>query len=206
MLINLRTGLSVLMMFALAACVTPQSPGVSNTSIMIETSETPSKDYDVYVAALASVFGEKEPLVVIESTSTDYFDKPRMLRRVVANAQKKMPALSDDIVEDFLIRNRQREPLESGNLAGKRSVQSMTQAELAAMLSDPSGWQIFRRNYPAAVGVVTVSKVGYDSSGQRGFLYLACQKSPLDGFGYYLLLERDNDGWVVADKFVGWNS
>ncbi|MER3499857.1 MAG: hypothetical protein C4308_15215 [Chitinophagaceae bacterium] len=199
--------LPVLTITLLFGCDIPPAnvPSRSQDFKKITASDSRKEEYKVYAVVVSELFQDNSPLVIYRSTSTDYFYKPEMLKRVLDNVRKQIPLLSKDILDDFLRNNKDHHVLED-NFLNERTTFFLTIDEGREMFSKSDGWEKFRKMYPSSVGVVTLSNVGFDLIRQRAFVYISCQKATLDGFGYYILLERTNDKWRIADKFAAWFS
>lgn len=68
------------------------------------------------------------------------------------------------------------------------------------------GWSRFYKDHPDAAGYWDFSAVGYSEDHQEALLYLGHHCGPLCGTGHLVLLERENDIWVVKNRLALWIS
>ena len=65
-------------------------------------------------------------------------------------------------------------------------------------------WNRYYEKYPGAQGIMQVSRVGFDTDGSQALVYVANFSGLLLGGGYYVLLVREEDTWVIHDISVVW--
>lgn len=171
----------------------------------LQVDQFTSNENDIYTVLLSEFFPKEKSIVILKSTNVDYSDRPEMLRQVLQNAQQKMPLLSENLKDNFLARNQESRTLEE-RFVENPNIYYMSNDRRHEIFADTKGWDKFRINYPDAYGLITLSKAGFEPSMNRALVYMSCQKNPLDGFAYYILLDQVNGKWRISDKFAAWYS
>lgn len=67
-------------------------------------------------------------------------------------------------------------------------------------------WKRFYLKYPKSTGIVELSSLAFDVSKTKALLYYGIMGNYRAGAGYYVLLKRVNDKWVVEKKVKCWIS
>jgi len=81
------------------------------------------------------------------------------------------------------------------------------QAESGVIFGDSDrGWEVFRERYPGSHGIITFSRVGFDTDNSQALVCLGAQYGWLVGHGRYLLLQRCNDAWKIDAELRAWMS
>jgi len=67
------------------------------------------------------------------------------------------------------------------------------------------GWKRFYLKYPQSTGIIELSRVAFDANRRKALVYYgALFDYGKGGIGYYVLLERISDGWIVEKKVKCW--
>lgn len=64
------------------------------------------------------------------------------------------------------------------------------------------GWPDFRKRYPDSDGLINFSRVGFDRINQQALVYMEHACGSECGTGFYILLNKANGQWRVADKRI----
>lgn len=67
-------------------------------------------------------------------------------------------------------------------------------------------WDRFYEKYPGSQGIMQLSRVGFDTKGSQVLTHVGNQSRALAGAGYYVLLVRKDDTWVIHSKLRTWQS
>jgi hypothetical protein len=83
----------------------------------------------------------------------------------------------------------------------------LSQDEKNAMFGiNQDGWQVFYAKYPDAPGILTFSRVGFDTALDQALVYVGDQSHFLAGAGHYVLLKKVNSAWTIDQKVMTWIS
>jgi hypothetical protein len=72
--------------------------------------------------------------------------------------------------------------------------------------SKEDGWRIFHKIYPNAIGILTVSRVGFNKRSDQAIMYLDFVKGELNAVGRYILLDKVNSKWRIRKILEVWVS
>ncbi len=67
-------------------------------------------------------------------------------------------------------------------------------------------WNAFYEDYPDAAGLAFVSKIGFNGERSQAMLYVETRHRPLNATGYYVVLEKSDDIWVITKVYGLWVS
>ena len=83
----------------------------------------------------------------------------------------------------------------------------LSPAEKAELLKDHEfGLWRLRQRYPTAIGVTTLSRVGYSDDHRTAAVYVALHPGTLGGYGEYYVLEWTDGAWQVVTVVPAWVS
>ena len=83
----------------------------------------------------------------------------------------------------------------------------ISQEEAARLFGkDGGGWEAFYQRYPGSLGLVSFSKVGFNSTHDQAFVYVAQTCQSTCGEGEYVLLNKDSGRWIVTVVEGIWES
>ncbi len=189
---------TLIALLLISACIR-QQPKISDIE---------AEEYAVYSAVIAAHFnlsptqGLRLQLIVIrDHTSVEPTDDlPTLLISVDQNM-----AVGREILNNFLARNAQSYPLDNlFNLPV--DVVLISDEEMNQIFRKDTGWDDFYAQYPSSQGVMTLSRVGFNSRKDRALVYIGNQSYWLSGAGYYVLLTKKNEIWTVENEVMVWIS
>lgn len=67
-------------------------------------------------------------------------------------------------------------------------------------------WGTLHRRYPEAIGLFSVSRIGFDYKRTQAFVYVAYRSGEGGGEGRYVLLQQKNGVWIRTKSAVAWMS
>lgn len=67
-------------------------------------------------------------------------------------------------------------------------------------------WEYFYEKYGKTQGLMGFSKIGYNEEFNQALLYFGNQSGGDAGFGYYVLLIKENDIWTEKASLMAWFS
>jgi hypothetical protein len=68
------------------------------------------------------------------------------------------------------------------------------------------GWKNFYERYPNSTGFLDFSRIGFNRAGDEAFVYASKSCGGLCGEGWYILLRKTSDGWMIQNKKMVWVS
>ena len=123
-------------------------------------------------------------------------------------------SLSPDILNSIENRNKQPQPISSDKLALSVACTILDQEAFDEIFTrndeHPTdlwdNWDRFYEEYHDSQGIMRISRVGFDANGSQALVYVGNTQHDLVGAGYFVLLVRKADTWVVHSKELTWIS
>ena len=91
-------------------------------------------------------------------------------------------------------------------LLGQRDLREIFNTDDEQPHTIEDNWDRFYENYPGAQGIMQLSRVGFNTEGNQALVHVGNQSRALAGAGYYVLLVRKADTWVIHSKLRTWIS
>ena len=70
---------------------------------------------------------------------------------------------------------------------------------------DKGGWENYHKIY-GFKPLVRISRLGLNTNMNRAFIYFSSSMDGLGGAGYYVILEKVNEKWVIKETMLAWIS
>jgi hypothetical protein len=204
-----------LIVLAVGACVSALLEPLNSRA---QTDEKPPaqdpEDYSVYSELLNSQYkSDKLRQFVINSETVGKTKRPFTgLRSGLAPSGAKRPDADASTISDFDANNDKSILLER-RFDLKAPYVLVTSDELHAIFGpdasghyDVEGWKSFYKQYPGAVGILGLSRVGLSSKKDQALVYVEIQKNLLGGSGRFFVLSRADKTWEVQKQVVMWFS
>ena len=175
----------------------------------------PAEEYAVYAAVIGDMFaGEKvsfdsqtkvKTLVIVDRTVNNFF--VAIAKEDEGSRMKKQfPSVSQETIDDYAAKNAKSHQLtKSFDLKLKYTLVPKEKIE-QIFSSGLDGWGKFYKQFPDSGGYIGLSRAGLNSSGNQAIVYLEHSCGGLCGTGHYLLLVKNEQGWIVQNKFMAWIS
>ena len=174
-----------------------------------------AEEYAVYSALISEVYvDEGVELIVIENRTRARLQGAERLNPDAATGAptetRPLRRLGQETFDDFLERNKQPRSLQR-RFDFKVKHVLVSNEEMEAVFAkefvlDRTAWDRFYAAYPRSQGRLQLSSVGFDKTKNQALVYVGNQKHFLSGAGYYVLLEKQNEVWVVLEKVTVWIS
>jgi uncharacterized protein YkvS len=164
---------------------------------MVASSE---EEYLVYSTLIEEMAGDVELIVIRDSTRLEFVDD---LNETVEQIRDSTLGVDEEVLGNF--RDKNAHPLQFENrfsFAGTTVL--MSQEEFDSIFAGSGVWDEFYERYPKSNGIMTFSRVGFNSQYDEALVYIGIQSHFKDGAGYYVFLEKLNDGWVVGETTLAW--
>lgn len=204
-----------LILLAAGACASAlleplNSQALTDEKIPVQDPE----EYSVYSELLNSQYkSDKLQQFVINSETVGKDKQPFIgLRGGLAPSGAKRPDADPSTLSDFDA-NYDRSILLERRFDLKVPYVLVTSDELHAIFGPDAsgqfgmgGWTGFYKQYPGAVGILGLSRVGLSSKKDQALVYVEIQKNLLGGSGRFFVLSRTDKTWEVQKQVVMWFS
>ena len=122
---------------------------------------------------------------------------------------EELTPISDEMVEDFEKKNEKE-----GELARQLNLtinyvllgEKASQDSPKTLEESTKQWEEFHQKYPNSPGIISLSRVGFNSDKDQALVYTANSCGNLCGKGYYVLLMKSDKGWKVQKEIFLWVS
>jgi hypothetical protein len=157
----------------------------------------------------ARIFAET-PLVINSETTVGFMpefpDPERLERDLIRRASNEIPV---DLMRDFCAKNRHSRVIWP-ELESYLPLRLFSRAEQAAIFTGnpDEGWKQFSKKYPKSVGIIELSRVGFNRSRTIALFYLGWQGGSLAGSGRLYVMKKTGSLWNVLPISIGpaWKS
>ncbi len=194
----------VLLASLLASCSFPSLQNQASATAT-QQAKAENEEYAVYSALITERYISPglQIIVIHDHTGLDYefIDLDARLKYV----QENIPQLTPEIVADFKLKNVQPLPLKS-QFSLNVSYLLMSDKEWREIFTDQDAWKYFYQLYPHSQGVMTLSRVGFNSDLDMALVYVGNSSGFLAGAGYYVLMVKENGLWEDVAEIMVWIS
>ena len=180
------------------------------TGVFQKSSATPTSvqyisenEYAVYRALIEACYIQRETqlIVIQDHTGVEMLDLSDQMENLINNFSN----LSADMIADFRLKNQQTWLLDN-NLELDIPIRLLSEDEFHQIFTSQDGWKQFYAQYPGSQGVMTLSRVGFNTKMDKALVYVGNQSYWLAGEGFYLLLALENGHWNVIGEEMVWIS
>ncbi len=174
-----------------------------------EKSPDVDEDYKVYSAAIVQLnrnAKDKDTFVIRQMTKSGKRDDQDKGERRKAFLKKEFGGqLSDELIENFIEVNLTEQMLQD-KFDKNLHVIFISEAEEEAIFrpADGQGWQRFYSKYPRAIGIIEISRVAFNKEKTKALLYYGNSFDYKGGIGYYILLKKQGNEWVIQNRIMCW--
>jgi len=151
--------------------------------------------------------------IVLRAATTEL---PQMLEHMWLDQRKLEERLADiptesdiesarEAVADFFAKAGSQFPLDAGQLPPHLLL--VEDAALDRHWQDSNmdeAWLSFHRAHSKALGILRLSRVGFDRSGRTALAWIDYIRGPLSGWGELALYRREGTRWTRRRVFVDW--
>ncbi|HKS30416.1 MAG TPA: hypothetical protein VJS44_21500 [Pyrinomonadaceae bacterium] len=134
-------------------------------------------------------------------------DNPSLWQGFVADESKTFfeelknssPELEPETLNDLQIKGKETQRLERKFSLNIKYI-IVKDEEIEALFKDNvmGGWEAFHRKYPKSSGILSLSRVGFNSDKTQAIVYKGWSCGGLCGGGGYILLKKKKGVWVVG--------
>jgi len=183
----------LLLLVLLVACRVAPTPGPA---------EIEAEEYAVYAALIEAEYLPGPGLIVLENRTEAGMDQD--LERMLERINEKMPGIAAETLGSFRLRNAETVTL-TNRLSLSVPYVLIDEQEMKEIFAE-GGWDLFYERYPHSQGVMSLSRVGFNSDLTQALVYVGNWSHWVVGAGYYVLLAKERSVWVVRDKVMVWIS
>ena len=161
------------------------------------------EEYAVYSTIIGERFHAPVIVIVDHTSSGRFFGEE--LSTQLNHMHEKMPTAEKETFLYFRAKNEQSHSL-NDSFDCNAIIKLLSEEKVREIFRGTFGWSEFYVRYPFSQGIMTLSRVGFNSEMNQALVYYGNSKGSLSGAGYYLLLTRINGVWVVQDEILVWIS
>jgi len=196
---------TVIVLLVLAGCGAKHhisaSPGVSEGAEIDVVVSFLQQQYSAQIAA-GTPFVIKNSLSVAELHPDASYSE--FSSSLLSEASEEIPP---DLIADFCAKNRTRHAVWP-KLGQRLHVRLLSRIELNRLFAEtplehPDGWEKFYAKYPSSPGIITLSRVGFNQSGDLALLYVGVQRGWVDGDGQIHVFRKLGGEWKEANTRLG---
>jgi len=179
-------------------------------------------EYNVFSEYVADTFGRrdkngdsKQPARLIFLNTTQSGDDDLLpdenghrvpWEETAESLRKKAPTLNQATIESFRKANYQQASVHR-SFRSPIDYELVTLAQLEPIFCKNCGfWPEYYKRFPGASGIVTWSRVGFNSDGSQALFYESYRCGGLCGAGRYMVMEKKNGNWMIGADIVVWVS
>ncbi len=179
-------------------------------------------EYNVFSGYVADTFSRrdkdgdsKQPakLICLNTTQSgdddllpDENGHPVPWEKTAESLRQKAPALKQATIDSFRKANFQQASVHR-SIRSPIDYELVTPAQLEPIFCKHCGfWPEYYKRFPGASGIVTWSRVGFNSDGTQALFYESYRCGDLCGTGRYMVMEKKNGSWMIGADIVVWVS
>jgi hypothetical protein len=126
--------------------------------------------------------------------------------KTAESLRKKAPSLQQATIDSFRKANSQQALLHR-SISSPIDYEVVTSAQLEPIFCKHCGdWPEYYKRFPGAGGIVTWSRVGFNSDGTQALFYESYRCGGLCGSGRYMVMDKKNGSWMIGTDIVVWVS
>jgi hypothetical protein len=187
-----------------------QSSSSQGRTLGVPTVQDPD-EYAVWSAVLSKEYGYRnlQRLVIKDRTALEV--KPERLDKLEKGLAEMVPDLEGKNETKYALENKFGVRLPCVLISAETENRlfpfaSITVLDREAVDKVQKSWHEFYQEYPGAQGVLTLSRVGFNSDKSQAVVYVTNHASPLIGAGELFLLAKKNGAWKILKVHPVWFS
>jgi len=153
----------------------------------------------VYSSLIRNMY--KAELIVIKEETESFTVTEETLKYI----KKVLPEIEQETLGDFKEKNKNNHTLiKNSDIEGNNVFIAEKEAE--DIFKEKNGWDEFYEKYPNSQGIMSLSRVGFNGKKNQALVSVGNQSHWLAGNGYYILLVKENNIWLIKGKVLSWIS
>ena len=144
----------------------------------------------------------KKPEIVLQIETETYLFDPKWNSLEMFN-KNGLSSLDSDCYSDFCEKNRLKVSIDSiDNFQG--TISYFTKNETIGLYKQ-GGWDNYHKKF-GNIPIVKVSRPGISIDKNKAFIYYSKSFDDLASAGFYVILERINNNWIIKKTKLAWIS
>ena len=163
------------------------------------------EEYDIYSLVINEFFSTKE-VIISQRTNTSSYLKYAPYDSVLTNEE---PNFDTTIYSNYEQINNLSYYFADNFTSDIRKIILITHEEFQYFFTGNdinSGWEEFHKEYPDAGGIISFTRIGFNSEKTQALFEISDQYGSLGGEGHIIYLAKENGKWVIKDTIFTWIS
>ena len=172
------------------------------TDFKLEQSTLNSElDYEIINSVLATYFINSDFIHIVQETKS-----PVHSEFIKDKLESENIVIDSLLLSDYSEKNTIAYFLSSNNLE-LNTILLINPTETNCFFSvEFKGWANYYKKYPKSTGLYTFSRPGINSAGNQAIIEYGWQADYDKGMGYLVILEKENNKWIVTHRLYTWAS
>jgi len=180
------------------------------------------EEYKIYGTVLDSLHSDtlQYILVITDSTAPNYFKSdaryfsegkwfaPNELEKARRADSSMTNSDFDELSNNYEFMNEQKFYIRLSSINTLRKLKQVTSDSLKRIfeIDQSRNWVLFHKMFPNSVGLIRLSRVGFNLQKNRAVLFMSCTNGGLDGTGTYIILRKSGLSWQISATAEDWVS
>jgi hypothetical protein len=114
--------------------------------------------------------------------------------------------ISQETIDDYVAKNAKSHQL-TKSFDFKLKYTLISKGKFTQIFKNAGdAWSEFHRQFPDSDGFISLSRAGLAPTGNQALVYISYACRGLCGAGYYMLLVKNEQRWIVQKAFMAWIS
>lgn len=154
---------------------------------------------NIYETAIMSVSKEKKAEIIVENETLSISDIDEDWNKLSKKLLQNLPNLTKDVINNFHNKNFGNDFLTKEIIYSPIFI--LVDQQSSKKIRE-NGWLDFYSQHPNADGLYKVSKVGFSDDDNLALVYIHRQSGYNIGEGFFILLKKDDEKWVINEKYL----
>jgi len=192
-----------LVFLALAFCITLSPYACGKTDVDTISDD----DYEIYTIVINKIKHEREKEVwIANQTKYDQDNSEKEFYNRLDWVEGRLKIKIDGRIKDDFYNKNLKHYIFANKFSAIKGIRVVSVQELDAMLNDKENpWGVGEKSSSYA-GYAYLSRIGFDNTKTKALLYYESAYHFLDGAGMCVLLEKENNKWVIKYELMLWIS
>jgi len=142
-------------------------------------------------------------VILVDETEMFLFDTTYYPFCSFKNENYGLPSLDNESYLDFIEKNKTKIRIDSIQVF-QGTIVYISSQEIENIFKH-GGWENYHKNF-GFKPLIKVSRPGLNNEKNKAFIYYSECSDGLSGAGFYLILEKINNKWVVKESMLAWIS
>ncbi|HYM00034.1 MAG TPA: hypothetical protein VEZ90_13860 [Blastocatellia bacterium] len=165
-----------------------------------EASGVTKEEYSIYASLIKQLYIKPNIKLIVTREHTFRYDSSRGEDDQPWKGKVKGIVIDPTASQDFEAKNEKHWLLDQASLNLGVKAEISTDADLRAIFHGKNGdleWIEYYKRYPDAGGILSFSRVGFNSAHTQGLVYIGIHCGPDCGDCHFFLLEKSGDAWTI---------